>query len=129
MGGGCLGAGALPERRAQGLRGIRNPEGARHRCGTSGARPIDAPVNSCDALQVTLPHLSLSAAGARMSSHATLSSSRLKSPEFRQRAVELAQLHEKPIARIAKDLQISESCLRGWMDQADIGDQHKPGTH
>ena len=50
-----------------------------------------------------------------------------KSPEFRQRAVELARLREKPIAKLAKDLQISESCLRRWMDQADVDDGHKPG--
>ena len=30
-------------------------------------------------------------------------------PEFRQRAVELARLREKPIAKIAEDLGISES--------------------
>lgn len=40
-------------------------------------------------------------------------------PEFRQRAVELARLREKPIARIAEDLGISDSCLRNWMAQAD----------
>ena len=40
-------------------------------------------------------------------------------PEFRQRAVELARLREKPIARVAEDLGISESCLRNWMAQAD----------
>ena len=40
-------------------------------------------------------------------------------PEFRQRAVELARLREKPVAEIAKDLGISESCLRNWMTQAD----------
>lgn len=50
-----------------------------------------------------------------------------KSPEFRQRAVELARLRAKPIAEIAKDLQISESCLRRWMDQADVDEGHKPG--
>jgi transposase len=50
-----------------------------------------------------------------------------KPPEFRQRAVELARLREKPIAQIAKDLQISESCLRRWMDQADVDDGHKEG--
>ena len=32
-------------------------------------------------------------------------------PEFRRRAVELARLREKPIATIATDLGISESCL------------------
>jgi transposase-like protein len=40
-------------------------------------------------------------------------------PEFRQRAVELARLREKPISTIASDLGISESCLRNWMAQAD----------
>lgn len=40
-------------------------------------------------------------------------------PEFRQRAVELAQLREKPVGALAKDLGISESCLRNWMTQAD----------
>ena len=40
-------------------------------------------------------------------------------PEFRQRAIELAREGAKPIARIAKDLGISESCLRNWMVQAD----------
>jgi transposase len=40
-------------------------------------------------------------------------------PEFRQRAVELARQGIKPIAQIAKDLGISESCLRNWMAQAD----------
>lgn len=35
--------------------------------------------------------------------------------EFRRRAVELARLREKLIAAIAKDIGISESCLRRWM--------------
>ena len=41
-------------------------------------------------------------------------------PEFRRRAVELARLREKPVAQIALDLGISDSCLRGWMKQADV---------
>lgn len=41
-------------------------------------------------------------------------------PEFRQRAIELARSKEKPVAEIAEDLGISDSCLRGWMKQADI---------
>lgn len=41
-------------------------------------------------------------------------------PEFRRRAIELARLNEKPVAQIATDLGISDSCLRGWMKQADI---------
>ena len=48
-------------------------------------------------------------------------------PEFRQRAVELARLREKPIAAIAKDLGISESCLRGWMNRADVDEGLKEG--
>jgi len=41
-------------------------------------------------------------------------------PEFRHRAVELARLGEKPVAKIAQDLGISDSCLRNWMKQADL---------
>jgi transposase len=41
-------------------------------------------------------------------------------PEFRARAVELARERAKPIAVLAKDLGISESCLRNWMVQADV---------
>lgn len=48
-------------------------------------------------------------------------------PEFRRRAVELARLREKPISEIARDLSISESCLRNWINQADIDDGTKPG--
>ena len=48
-------------------------------------------------------------------------------PEFRQRAVELARLREKPVAQIAEDLGISDSCLRGWMKQADIDEGRREG--
>ena len=48
-------------------------------------------------------------------------------PEFRQRAVELVRLREKPVAQIAKELRISESCLRRWMDRSDVDDGRKPG--
>jgi transposase len=40
-------------------------------------------------------------------------------PEFRRRAVELARERTKPVAELAKDLRISESCLRNWMAQAE----------
>ncbi len=40
-------------------------------------------------------------------------------PEFRRRALDLVRLGEKPVAAIAKDLGISESCLRNWMAAAD----------
>ena len=50
--------------------------------------------------------------------------------EFRQRAVELARLREKPIGKIAGDLGISESCLRNWMHLADVEAGTRPGaTH
>jgi transposase len=42
--------------------------------------------------------------------------------EFRRRAVELARLGEQSIAALAKQLSISESCLRNWMAQADADD-------
>ena len=47
-------------------------------------------------------------------------------PEFRQRAVELARQGARPVARIAKDLGIGESCLRNWMAQADADDNGSP---
>jgi transposase-like protein len=39
--------------------------------------------------------------------------------EFRQRAIELARTGDKPISQLARELRISESCLRNWMTQAD----------
>ena len=48
-------------------------------------------------------------------------------PEFRQRAVELARLRERPIREIASSLGISESCLRNWVAQADVDTGAKPG--
>jgi transposase len=43
-----------------------------------------------------------------------------KPPEFRRRAVELARQREKPIAQIARDLGVAETCLRRWMKQDDV---------
>jgi len=48
-------------------------------------------------------------------------------PEFRERAIELARLGDAPIAQIASDLGISESCLRGWVARADADAGRKPG--
>src|SRR5688500_10399598 len=42
--------------------------------------------------------------------------------EFRRRAVELAGARTEPVGELAKDLRISESCLRNWMAQADVDD-------
>jgi len=47
--------------------------------------------------------------------------------EFRARAVELARERAKPIAQIAKDLGISEGCLRNWLNQADIDSGRREG--
>jgi transposase len=47
--------------------------------------------------------------------------------EFRRRAVDLAREQTKPVADLAKDLGISESCLRNWMTQADA-DENGIGT-
>jgi len=43
--------------------------------------------------------------------------------------VELARLREKPIAKIADDLGIAESCLRNWTKQADTDDGRRGGLN
>ena len=48
-------------------------------------------------------------------------------PELRRRAVELARLREKPVREVAKDLGISESCLRNWMAKAEVDAGERPG--
>jgi transposase len=48
-------------------------------------------------------------------------------PEFRKRAVELARERAKPIREIARDIGISESCLRNWIAQADIDEGKREG--
>ncbi len=50
-----------------------------------------------------------------------------KPPEFRRRAVELARRREQPIAKIASDLGIAESCLRRWLALADVEDGLREG--
>lgn len=53
--------------------------------------------------------------------------------EFHRRAVELAlEVDENGkrkhrVAQLARDLKISESCLRGWIAQAQIDQGAKPG--
>src|SRR5215207_362916 len=54
-------------------------------------------------------------------------------PEFRRRAVELAREVDEhgnrvhPIGPLARDLKISESCLRNWLAQADVDDGRREG--
>jgi transposase len=47
--------------------------------------------------------------------------------EFRQRAVELARLREKPITQLAADLGVSDQTLRNWLRQADIDEGRRAG--
>ena len=48
-------------------------------------------------------------------------------PQFRRRAVEFARERAKPIVELAKDLGISESCLRGWVARADVDAGRREG--
>jgi transposase len=41
-------------------------------------------------------------------------------PEFRRRAVELFRDRDKPVAQLAGELGISESCLRRWAAQDNV---------
>lgn len=50
-----------------------------------------------------------------------------KPPEFRRRAVDLACAGDQPVAKIASDLGISESCLRRWMAVDDVDAGRKEG--
>jgi transposase len=47
--------------------------------------------------------------------------------EFRDDVVAVARKGEAPIAEIAKDFGISESCLRNWLAKADVEDGLRPG--
>ena len=48
-------------------------------------------------------------------------------PGFRRRAIELARERAKPIAQIAADIGISESCLRTWLRKADVDEGRREG--
>ncbi len=48
-------------------------------------------------------------------------------PEFRQRAVELARLREKPIKQLATNLGISDQTLHNWLRQADTDEGRRAG--
>jgi transposase len=47
-------------------------------------------------------------------------------PEFRRRALDLVA-QGNPVAQTARDLGISESCLRNWMSRDEIDSGRKPG--
>jgi transposase len=48
--------------------------------------------------------------------------------EFRRDVVAVARKNEAPIAQIAKDFGVSESCLHRWMNLADVEDGVRPGV-
>ena len=41
-------------------------------------------------------------------------------PEFKAEAVRLARVGDRSIAQIATDLDLTESALRNWVQQADV---------
>jgi transposase-like protein len=49
-----------------------------------------------------------------------------KPPESRRRALDLVEAGE-PVAQVARDLGISESCLRRWMEQDAVGAGRREG--
>ena len=49
-----------------------------------------------------------------------------KPPEFRRRALDLVGQGE-PVAQVARNLGISESCLRRWMEQDAVDAGRKEG--
>jgi transposase-like protein len=41
--------------------------------------------------------------------------------------VELARRRDKPVAEMARDLGLSESCLRRWMDRSEVDEGRTEG--
>ena len=48
--------------------------------------------------------------------------------EFRDDVVAVARRGEAPISQVAKDFGISDSCLRNWLQAADVEDGNRPGV-
>lgn len=48
--------------------------------------------------------------------------------EFRQDVVAVARQGQAPLAQVAKDFGVSESCLQRWVKLADIEDGRRPGV-
>jgi transposase len=46
--------------------------------------------------------------------------------EFRDDVVAVARRGDAPVAEVAKDFGISESCLRNWLLRAEVEDGHRP---
>jgi transposase len=48
--------------------------------------------------------------------------------EFRDDVVAVARKGDAPVAQIAKDFGVSESCLHRWLQRADVEDGNRPGV-
>ncbi len=48
--------------------------------------------------------------------------------EFRRDVVAVARKGQAPLAQIAKDFGVSQSCLHRWLSLADIEDGLRPGV-
>ena len=48
--------------------------------------------------------------------------------EFRRDVIAVARRGEAPLSRIAKDFDVSESCLQRWLKIADVEDSVRPGV-
>ncbi len=48
--------------------------------------------------------------------------------EFKQNVLDVVAASDQPMAAIARDFGISESCLYGWVKQSRIDDRVEPGV-
>ncbi len=48
--------------------------------------------------------------------------------EFRDDVVAVARRGDAPIAEVAEDFGISDSCLRNWLQRTDVENGHRPGV-
>lgn len=48
--------------------------------------------------------------------------------EFRRDVIAVARRREVPLAQIAKDFGVSETCLQRWLRLADIEEGNRPGV-
>lgn len=48
--------------------------------------------------------------------------------EFREDVVRVARQGDTPIAQVAKDFGIADSCLRNWLAAADVEDGKRSGV-
>ena len=51
---------------------------------------------------------------------------RFFSPEFKAQAVDLVRQSGKSVQQIAKDLDLTETCLRDWVKKADVPARSAP---